>query len=51
MTDILTVFSPYQLIKQSDSLTILDLSKETDMVKKRLLSLKSQTLVGRKNNL
>lgn len=33
MANVLTVFSRYQLIMQSDSVTILDLSKETDIVK------------------
>lgn len=46
MADVLAVFSRYQLIIQSDSLTILDLSKETEIVKNRLLSLKSQSLIG-----
>lgn len=50
MADVLTVFSRYQLIMQSDSVTMLDLSKETDIVKNRLRLLKSEPLIGGRVN-
>jgi hypothetical protein len=46
MADLLSVFSRYQKNVQSDSTTVLDLTKQTTLVIERIKTLKTNNLIG-----
>lgn len=46
MADLLSVFSRYQKILQSDSISVLDVTKQTTLVVERLKALNTSDLIG-----